>query len=165
MWNPHPPLSGFPFVLVFLLTALELRALFLKGDDLKVWNDRTVGVLLSFSLVMIPLTYFSGYFGADFANARFEVPEELILQHQLWGKSALFLMIGCGVAFALYSAAPQHKAGARKGLRLLYRIGIFSLVALLARASYLGGQLVFEHGAGVRAPIASPTSNTPPTPP
>jgi len=147
MWNPHPPLSGFPFVLVVLLALSELCAVFGTNGDTRRKNS---AFLLICAAIFIPLTYYSGYFGADFASNTFVVPEDAMLEHQLWAKAALFLFLGSALVFALTRAVDQNNPGLRQKLSLVYRLLLIILLAVLARASFLGGELVFSHGAGLK---------------
>ncbi len=146
MFNPHPPLSSFPFVLLVLLLIVEIVALIGKRREL---CDTVARFLLLVVCIALPLTYFSGYFGADFANRQFVVPDEAILKHQLWAKLSLLSgLLPVLIFFLSQHAAAERPALAAK-LRWAYRLLIAVLCLFLARTSFLGGELVFTHGAGV----------------
>ena len=146
MLNPHPPLSGFPIVLVCTLALLEaIRA---RSKNPADWQ-RTLSFVVLLLMTFVPLTYFSGYFGADYAHSQFTVPDEAILQHQLWAKCALFISIGMTLIYVLAFVAEKEKPHVAKLLLRVYRIFLICLLAVLIRTGFLGGNLVFSHGAGV----------------
>ena len=146
MVNPHPPLSSFPFVLIVLLLIIELLSL--NSADADRWNGVTR--FLVFALcAALPLTYFSGYFGADFAHRQFEVPDEAILKHQLWAKLSLLSGAVPVLLFFLADCSRSERPGLARRLRAVFRLSLLVLALFLARVSFLGGELVFSHGAGV----------------
>lgn len=146
MLNPHPPLSGFPIVLVCILALLE--GIRLRSKNPAEWQ-RTLSFVILLLMTFVPLTYFSGYFGADYAHSQFKVPDEAILQHQLWAKSALFVSIGMTLIYVLAYVAEPEKPAVAKQLLSLYRFFLICLLVTLIRTGFLGGNLVFSHGAGV----------------
>lgn len=143
--NPHPPLSSLPFPLALLLTAIEL--LIICGYNL----EQTKKIILLALALSLPLTYFSGYWGSDFANLSFTVPESEILKHQGYAKFALFLFFPL-LLIPLLIAVSESSATARVRytLKLLYRALLLAFTSCLLYTSFLGGELVFSHGAGVR---------------
>ena len=140
--NPHPALSGFPPVLLTLLIVSELWSMYSK---------RQMHSVQSFLLIVLagtlPLTYFSGWWAADGASASFEVPDDAVAMHQLAAKAfslSLFLPL---LAFYLERSALDDAR--RRHLQRLFRAGLLLSFCAAAATGYLGGRLVFEHGAGI----------------
>ena len=102
--------------------------------------------------MITPLTYLSGYWGADFASQTFQVPEEVIGRHEAWGRFFLLLLL---VTFLLRFVASLASHG-RRGLMISYYVVLLSALSCLAFTSFLGGDLVFSYGAGVSAKLSKP---------
>ena len=146
-FNPHPPLSAFPIALACLVALCEVVSYFWKEKSSEL---RTVGkwVLVS-SFIFSPLTYYTGYWGAELASKTFEVSDELISYHQMLAKLYLATLVTCAL-FALMDTFDKEN-------RPFVKFGYSTLVALTLFAAIMvsrqGGKLVFEHGAGVSAPV------------
>ena len=143
MLNPHPPLTAFPLVLTTLLLGAECVS--------RWWNPpftrRFAAVILRILCVAAPITYYSGYWGAEFANQTFAVSDELIASHQALAKFYLISLVPClTLSIVLGTAEPP-----RPGLRLLYLAFVWLSFILVVLTGSQGGELVFEHGAGVTA--------------
>ncbi|MBP9837732.1 MAG: hypothetical protein KBC84_03370 [Proteobacteria bacterium] len=136
MFNPHPPLSSFPFCIVSLLIVLECYS-FIKHDHTN--NERIKDFLLLSLLLFSILTFVSGYFGVDFADK--DIPQELIDNHQNFAK--LILLTNIPLLLLRYLSRINNR------LKAPYYFILLVIVALIITTSNLGGKLVFEQGAGV----------------
>ncbi len=144
MFNPHPPLTAFPAVLLLAAVIGEFLAVLTKARS---WRDFSARALL-LSLVFSPLTFFSGYWGAENASQTFTINEELIANHE--GYAKLFML-------ALFVTALLAMVSRRATLNVALFRGIYLTMlcvstGLAVYVGFLGGSLVFLHGAGVSAP-------------
>ena len=145
MINPHPPLTGAPPTLLAISTIAEVLSHVLP--DNKAEHCRRVSTYLSIlAAVISPITYYTGYWGAEYANQSFKVSEDLVANHQAWAK--LLLLTLPAMLLFLYLSRSQQKLA----FRLLYLGSLTLATSLVLYTSLLGGQLVFSHGAGVNAP-------------
>lgn len=152
--NPHPPLSAFPLVILTLIVLLEIFLVFRNIEKVRSLST----LLLCFLAVISPLTYFSGYWGVDFANRSFEISQDLIEGHQMLAHLYLFFLVATlALAFAALKAEFSKKA-----FLVAYRIFLVLTYLIIVLTSAKGGELVFEHGAGVGA--RNPTSGLFPEP-
>lgn len=140
--NPHPPLSSFPFVLVCVLAVSELALIIKKNNHT---SAKVTLFTIIFLAVITPLTYYSGFWGLDYAEQSFQIPSHLIETHQSYARLFLILLIPLCLIYALRKSNFESKI-----LTFLYRA--FLLISLLhiSYVSFLGGELVFSHGAGVK---------------
>lgn len=144
-YNLHPALSSFPLPLLTLLIIIEIFQVTTKSTSYEAANK-----LIAWAVLLAVLAaFFSGYQGADFANGAFKVADEVIAQHHLIGKLLLFSAVPTVLAALVRSKA---KFG-REAFSWIYRILLVISFSLAATAGYLGGNLVFEHGAGVRVGV------------
>ena len=147
MLNPHPPLAAFPAVLLTLIVSAEVASYAFWQQELR----RIARVLLCVLAFFAPVTYLSGYWGVDHANGSFQIPESAIAQHQGYAKLFLLTLVPLFIVVSLQSAVVDAEGAARKRrvIRGIY-LGLL-IVSLLCGfgTSYLGGALVFSHGAGV----------------
>ncbi len=147
MLNPHPPLAAFPAVLLTLTLGAEAASYVILRDELRRFAKSTLWTLVLFA----PLTYISGYWGVDHANGSYKVPEQAIVQHQASAKLFLLTLVPLCIVALLQNLVVEGD-GAEKKLRVIR--GFYLALLLLCGAcgfttSYLGGSLVFSHGAGV----------------
>ncbi|MFM1848173.1 MAG: hypothetical protein RL417_1647 [Pseudomonadota bacterium] len=153
MPNLHPPLTAFPLVLLLSIACLEVIAWRRKLD----WN-KPIEVLLVFMVVAVVAAFFSGYQASEIADRTFAVPNEPISWHHTIGRFLLFLSIPCAALRFVGARARFNQELFRYG----YRLTLAGCIGLAIYTGYLGGELVFRHGAGV---YASPESLAlPPTP-
>ena len=141
MINPHPPLSAFPIVLFTTLLFGEAAYTVIRKDftALRLY-------LLSLTLVSLIATYFSGYWGVEVAKELTpHVAPEVIGGHQSAAKAFLFF----SPAFFLFGFLMCGEYRSRRIVRSLYFLSLFAMWCAAARVSYLGGELVFRHGAAV----------------
>lgn len=140
MFNPHPPLTGFPIVITTLFILVELYSLF-KNRVLK-----PLSVFLLSSLVVFSVsTFISGYFGFDYANTIKDTPENLVDRHQSFAKVHLILLV---IMIIFYSLKEFYNLK-NKLFISSYFLTIIIFAINIYYVGFLGGQLVFKHGAGV----------------
>jgi uncharacterized membrane protein len=141
--NIHPFLSSFPVALIITAFVLEVFSLFTASEK---WRT-VIFTNLIFAAIFTLLAFVSGYQAKEIANQTFQVSEDLILFHHYWGRALLFCVIPC-VAFHFFmQRSPQAM------IRYLYLLSLALITAIALYAGYLGGELVFSHGAGVKARI------------
>ncbi len=140
MFNPHPPLTGFPIVITTLFIFVELYSL-LKKKGLKPLSVFLLSCLVIFSVS----TFISGYFGFDYANTIKNVPENLVDSHQSFAKVHLILLVLMIIFYSLkefYHLRSKLFIGSYFLILIIFALNIYYV-------GFLGGQLVFKHGAGV----------------
>lgn len=147
-FNPHPPLTGFPIVLATLIVGSEILAYIFKNQSIKIRKAGKLFVLLSCFLA--PITYYSGYWGAELASQSFKVSDEIISEHQMFAKVYLATLVVSGLFVAL-SFEIEKKKSVSKLFRISYSIVMLLTFVAALLVSRQGGLLVFEHGAGVYA--------------
>ena len=144
----HPPLAAFPYV---LLTVIVLVEIFL------IWKpipgaEKLVYLLLGFGVLATAATFFSGYPTSEQANQTFIVADEAISWHHNLGRLLLFMVVPCAALRWVSVIATQNT----RAWSFVYRVMLVLCLGLAVTTGYFGGQLVFEHGAGVRAKIVAP---------
>lgn len=140
--NPHPPLSSFPFVILFLLVLTELVKFFFPK---KIELGQVSNFLIVMLVVFVPLTYYAGFWGLDYAEQSFKIPDESIERHQTYAKLLLILIVPLVLVYSLLRSSPTSRA-----MRFLYRLLLLLSIILVSYVSFLGGELVFNYGAGVQ---------------
>ncbi len=143
MFNPHPALSGLP--LAFVGAAFVLEILLLRAERPPLRFAATIIVI--FALLSIVATYLSGYLTEASVNQAFTVKPEAIEAHHNLGTWLLLSAVPWGIFYFV----AQFATHARSLWRALYRILLMILLVLVLMTGFKGGQLVFEHGAGVSA--------------
>ena len=153
MLNPHPPLTGFPWVILVLVIGAELGARLMKSAELQGFAVKLLVVLAIFS----PVTYLSGYLGLKHADRGFSVPVDAIESHQLVAKLFLLSLFPTVVLSVV-------RTGGRSKNRIIhfaYYAFLLCSFSLVIWTSKKGGDLVFEHGAGVKIqPYTTSNSNS-----
>lgn len=152
MLNPHPPLAHAPLLLCTILIFEFLLSSSKRWTSVDV-HPTFANYLLVLLCLISPLTYYSGYWGADFANADFTVPEEAILSHQSIAQLFLISLIPLALFGVLRRQNPSAFTAVSYFLFLLLSFGI------VVQGSRLGGSLVYEHGAAVQ--IKTPEQKSP----
>lgn len=147
MFNPHPPLTGFPLVLLVLLAVVEFFRCGFGRKDL----DRPADLLLIALAVFTPLTFFSGYFAASDAEQTFVVAPEAIETHRAFGRLLVIFLVPTLLTAVLSRTALSSGNPAASKLNGAYLLFLSATIAVAVYTGYLGGSLVFDHGAGVRA--------------
>lgn len=138
----HPPLSAFPFALTTTVVLSEFCALLTKNELFA----RGAHYLLLFCCLVGVGTYYSGYFSAEAAQASLNVPRDAITTHQSFAKASLILLF---IALLL----SQLRFVATRGRKLFgaaYGVILGCGFGLVVYTGFLGGELVFSYGVGVR---------------
>ncbi len=147
MFHLHPALSTFPPVLLLIAGALELAAL-VGVAELR----RTIRLLLWLAVPGVLAAFFSGYQASDSANQTFVIADQAIGAHHNLGRLLAFAIIPCAALEWVATSARHAKAF----FEWLYRAVLMTCVGLVISTAYLGGELVFRHGAGVFAIMGTP---------
>ena len=155
MLNPHPALTGFPLVLLVLLVTVELLRASGRRSDL----DRPAELLLLALVIFTPLTFLSGYLAAAGADRSVPVAPEFIESHRAAGRFLIIMLVPTVLLAYLCKAAQQNNGSRPPGLFRIYLICLFLSLAIAVRTGFLGGELVFEHAAGVRVPPTAVETN------
>ncbi len=139
----HPPLVSFPFVLLFLILVSELSLLKWPSDIL----SKVIWLILGVTVVISICAYLSGHEASERVSQTFVVADEAVGEHFLWAKIFLYAAV---VTFLLKSVAMVAKFH-KSVWQALYLFVLMVSFVLVVYAGFLGGRLVFDHGAGVRA--------------
>ena len=146
----HPPLSSVPITLLVLTLLLDVAHVFLPRGGLA----NTARVLLVLAALSTLMAFFSGYPASDLANQTFLVPDDAISLHHTSGR-LLLLLVGPCLAWRWLSERATH---ARALFTAGYAMLLTLCVCLALYTGHLGGDLVFTHGAGVKASVPAPMS-------
>lgn len=142
MINPHPPLTGFPIVIASLLLVLEaIGFLGVVKNHFVVRNFLLIALLIT-----TPLTFFSGYFGAEVARTISNTNQDIIGYHQAYGRATLLALVPLLLFGAADFVTSYNKSSVRVGF--ITFMCLFWLIT--GYTSYLGGELVFRYGAAVQ---------------
>lgn len=145
MINPHPPLSSFPIVISLLLVVSELLAN-------KIETKKISNFLLLMLVVFSAVTFISGYFGFDYAGVMTDKTKLVVDLHQSLAKIHLIILLFFGLLYSLkYIYQVQNIT-----LEIAYYSVFLLMIINILYLGYLGGELVFNHGAGVLS-----SNNTP----
>ena len=152
MFNPHPALTGFPFVLLVILAVVEFFRLVLKRPGL----DKTAEVLLLALAVTTPLTFFSGYLGASDSNRSYLVDPDIIERHRAVGRLLVISLVPTILTAYLRRSILNKEITEPRAITAFYLFFLTASLSLAVWTGYRGGDLVFEHGAGVQ--VAPPAA-------
>jgi uncharacterized membrane protein len=148
--NPHPPLTAGPPIIVLLLVIVQLcTAIFPRISVLKRFTSQLLFCryfLLSMLILITPLTYYSGFWGEEFAEDlavanKIDLPKDVIEEHESLAKLFLISL----VPLALFGFIRSEK----RVVSALYCLFLLLSFGLVIATAHEGGELVFEHGAGV----------------
>ena len=137
----HPVLSSFPGVGFTTALVLEIGRMVLP----KRVSASMVGVGLVVAVLGVVGAYFSGTFEAGAASQSFKVADEVIAWHHTWGRMLLFAALPTLGLFWIAEYAQFY----RLAFKWAFRLMLLASVTLCVVTAHLGGELVFEHGAGV----------------
>ncbi len=143
----HAMLIHFPIALLVVGFLSELIAIFLKKDFFK---NVAFYLLLLGSLGAIAAYVTGSYAGEGIEEGPLKIPMEL---HEQAALITIWLSIITALYNVLINFFKVQNVMAKWAGILLYTL----LVVAVARTGYLGGQLVFSHGAGVE--LALPDFN------
>ncbi len=139
----HPPLSGMPLAFVALLTLLEVSRLV---PSLRSSLRVTRRVLVCAVVVSTIATFLSGYQASSSLGDLNPVVQEELGSHHAWGRILLINSLLMGT-FCWLSARATH---GRSALSVLYFVALAVQLALSLSVGWMGGELVFGRGLGVR---------------
>ena len=139
----HPPFSAFPVALIAVVVLLEIVTVIFKKD----WSAKAATFILILAVIGVIAAFFSGYQASEHADQSFKIPDEAIAQHHLFGKLLLFVSIPC-LVLKFFSLKAKYSIAFFK---YTYLVFLFAALGLVIQTGYLGGKLVFELGAGVKA--------------
>ncbi|NCT17901.1 MAG: hypothetical protein COS19_02860 [Flavobacteriaceae bacterium CG02_land_8_20_14_3_00_34_13] len=146
----HAMLIHFPIALLLVGFLSEIIALLSKN---KFYKDVAFYLLLLGALGAI-VAYISGsYAGEGMEEGMLEIPMEL---HE----EAALITLWLSIITALYSVGIYYFKYQRNWTKWIGLLLFTVLVVSVARTGYLGGQLVFKHGAGIE--LALPEFETKP---
>ena len=146
----HPMVVHFPVALLMGSVLFDLLASWLQNPGLRsaakycLW----AGIVTGFAAVQ------TGEM-AEEALEHGAVLHELIEEHEHWAKRGLIAFVVLAVLRAWHGAKSQLE-----DLPLWYFIGALAAAVVLGRGAHLGGQMVYEHGAGVKASTADTHSHS-----
>jgi uncharacterized membrane protein len=144
----HAMIIHFPIALIIVGFITEIISLFSK----KVFLKNTAFYLLILGLLGVVFAYFSGGFaGEGIEEGPLKKPMEL---HEQAALITLILAILTTLFKTLFFFFKKNSIWVKWIGMLLFS----SLVGSVARTGYLGGQLVYSHGAGVE--LALPDFNS-----
>lgn len=143
----HPVLTAFPVSLLSIVCLSEL----LQVTGLVKNLGRVIQVNLFLAAVFIGLAFFSGYQASELADQSFKISDDVIRVHHGWGRLLLFMIIPCVTFNFLYPIAKYGK-GLFRAFYLLLLAGCYGATIY---TGFLGGDLVFRHGAGVKLEAVS----------
>ena len=107
----------------------------------------SISVVLVLAAIAVVATFFSGYQASDVADQTFMIDDAVIGYHHVWGRALLFLVVPCA-ALQLISERASYNRSIFRGA---YLVTLLICLGLAGYTGFLGGKLVFEHGAGVFA--------------
>lgn len=136
----HPPLASFPVVILTLILGFEIFGRLSSREGVLAASRLLTLIVLPITLI----TYLSGYFTAGDANQRFTVDLEIISRHESFGKLLLIVLLVVVVLRLCLDSVKHHKL-----LEWFFLLSLSGATLLAAYTSFLGGDLIFRHGAGV----------------
>jgi len=138
----HPAVVHFPIVFALVLPILAVVALWRMHDGapLRTWGTVTL---------LAVLTWGAGYVTSRLGEADEERAEEVLASedplHEHEEAAEMFLLVsGITAGLAIVGFAPRIVG---RSARLLALLGSLLAAAAVARTGFLGGELVFQHGA------------------
>ena len=137
----HPQITHGPIVLIIVAFLFEIAGRVLDRD----WWRKAAFAMLILGVVSAYLAVQSGEAASEAAEKQ-GVPEQTVDGHGDLGKLALWFGLGAVVARALAGRMGPVR-GAVAGLGLALHLVAAVTVGI---AAHRGGQLIFEHGAGVK---------------
>jgi uncharacterized membrane protein len=143
----HAMVVHFPIALLCAGFLTELIALFVKKD----FFSKAAFYMLLLGAIGAVIAYFSGdYAGEGVEDGPLKLPLEL---HE----DAAVVTLWLAIVTALYRSAILFFKYTQSWAKWVGVMLFATLIASVARTGYLGGQLVYRHGAGVE--LALPDFN------
>jgi uncharacterized membrane protein len=142
-FNPHPALASVPIVLLVIAFVFEIINLKLRKDTFAF----LVRALLCCSVLFVIVAFFTGYLAYDLAkDGNFPIPEAQVEFHHNLGRLLMFSVVPLAILNFAYTQAQNSK----KIWYLIYFICFCLCTGLAIYVGYLGGELVFRYGVGVK---------------
>ena len=155
----HPIATHFPIVIGLILSIAEATLFFMLPSSASPKElHRThffrgyflfVKICCGVLLVSAIAAFFTGLSAQDVSDQTFIVPDRNMSVHYQYGRITAFF----GVFLAICGFTLTQVLYDEKLLRIGYRLVIVVFLALAGFTGYLGGELVFAHGAGVNASV------------
>jgi len=139
----HSQIVHAPIVLIVFSAFFALVGLLMDRD----WLKKTSVVLLVFGFLGAFLAVQSGKPAHRVPEHQQGVPEQAIDTHEMLGERTMYL---AGLALVALFIASRLKGGVASAVGALGLILQLLAAGCVAYTSYLGGKLVFEHGANVK---------------
>lgn len=140
----HPPLSGMPLAFVILLALVEVCRMFSKC---RATLEVTRSVLLAAVIVSTVAAFLSGYQASGSLGDLAPAVQEDLGSHHAWGRALLINSLVMGTFFWLGARATHGK----RFVEAIYFFALALQLGLSVAVGYMGGELVFGRGLGVRA--------------
>lgn len=138
----HPAIVHAPIALIVISVLFDLVG---RATDLAWWR-RAAYAMLILGVMGAAFSVLSGRAAAEIAANHQGVPQEPIGEHA----QVAYLTLWVGLAAVIARALAPRLGGARaavSGLALLLHL---AAAVLVMSTGYRGGELVFDHGAGVK---------------
>jgi uncharacterized membrane protein len=139
----HPQIVHTPIVLIVFSAFFALIGQLTDRD----WLKKTSVLLLVFGFLGAFLAVQSGKPAHRVPEHQQGVPEEAIDTHEMLGERTMYLS---GLALLALFIASRMKGGAASAVGGLALILQLLAAGCVAYTGYLGGKLVFDHGANVK---------------
>ena len=139
----HPQIVHTPIVLIIFSAFFAVLGRLMDRD----WLKKTSVVLLVFGFLGAFLAVQSGKPAHRVPEHQQGVPEQDIDTHEMLGERTMYLS---GLALLAIFAASRLKGGAASAVGGLALVLQLLAAGCVAYTGYLGGKLVFEHGANVK---------------
>jgi uncharacterized membrane protein len=143
------PAACFPLALLFECGRLLLS----PRESEAVRNDQLPWIMVCAGTVGAIGAFVSGLYAAEEASRYFVVPDDAIAFHYELGRLLLLVALLTTALWAVARAATHF----RTAFFAAARICLISLVGISLYTGYIGGELVRNYGAGVRAEGTQPT--------
>jgi uncharacterized membrane protein len=140
MPNLHPLIVHFPIALIFVVLACDIIAILLKRKTFF-----QIGTIISvFALLGAVAAVITGLIAED-SVWHAEAAHEILGDH----KAAGLIFLGFSVLYTIFRFIYSKKIN--EGLGWLSLLLVIFGCSIVTRVGYLGGQLVYTHGTGVKA--------------
>ncbi len=147
----HPQLVHYPIVLITISFFFDLVG---SVRDSKNWTDFGA-VLLLLAVVFALAALLSGQSAEDLLKPMSENLHDAVEEHEGLATFTFFYILFLGIARAWMHIKNKLNSLLRWGYVVLGGISVI----LILRVSYLGGRLVYIHGAGVQQEAPMPIEN------
>ena len=151
----HPILIHFPIALLVAGLGIDVAG-WLLGSD---WLRRSALLLLILGALGTAAAVWSGSSQEEIIVKTPDI-ERTLETHSDSGEATMWFFLGVAAVRAGVVRRRKLTPGVHALFILLWLVG----AGLLVRTAYYGGEMVYEHGAGVAAPAASGAPGSAPAP-